>query len=59
MKYYKIKFSDDINDFKYAKANTMLELIKKYDLASQKHINTRIIELSGEMAGIAQDFLNN
>ena len=52
MNYYKIKYIDDT--FKIMKAKTSLEVIKKYDLASAKHINTRIIQLEGEQLAIAK-----
>ena len=49
--YYKLKFNDD--SFKIVKAKSTIELIKKYDLATKKHINTRIIQLEGEQLAIA------
>lgn len=52
MKYYKIKYANE--DFKIVKAKNSLEVIKKYDLATKQHINTRIIELEGEQLAIAQ-----
>jgi len=51
MKYYKIKYMD--GKFKIVKAKNSLEVIKKYDLCTDKHINTRIIELQGEQEAIA------
>ena len=39
--------------FEIVKADSALELVKKYDLATAKHINTRIIELEGEQLAIA------
>lgn len=51
MKYFKLKYTDD--SFEIVKANSIRELIKKYDLATVKHINTRIIELEGEQLAIA------
>lgn len=56
MNYYKIKYINDT--FKIVQAKTSLEVIKKYDLASAKHINTRIIQLEGEQLAIAQAFYN-
>ena len=53
MNYYKIKYEDDT--FIIVKAMNSLEVIKKYDLASAKHINTRIIQLQGEQLAIAQN----
>lgn len=52
MNYYKIKYID--GTFKIVGAKTSLEVIKKYDLASAKHINTRIIQLEGEQLAIAR-----
>ncbi len=52
MNYYKIKYIDDT--FIIVKAKNSLEVIKKYDLASANHINTRIIQLEGEQKAIAQ-----
>ncbi len=51
MNYYKIKYIDDT--FIIVKAKNSLEVVKKYDLASAKHINTRIIQLQGEQLSIA------
>lgn len=34
-------------------AKNSLEVIKKYDLATREHINTRVIELFGEQEAIA------
>lgn len=50
--YYKIKFID--GTFKIVKAKTILEVIKKYDLATKQHIETRIIQLEGEQLAIAK-----
>jgi hypothetical protein len=46
MNTYKIKFADDT--FKIVIAKTALEVIKKYNLATREHSNTRIIQLEGE-----------
>lgn len=51
MNYYKIKFADD--SFKIVKAKNALEVIKKYDLSTKEHIETRIIQLEGEQLAIA------
>lgn len=51
MKYFRLRFED--GTFKIVKGNDTLEIIKKYDLASKKHINTYIKELSGEQEAIA------
>jgi len=59
MKFYKLQYSDDINDFEYKQAENTKELFKKYDLATVKHLKTTIMELNGEQGAIANDFLNN
>ena len=51
MKAYKLKFNDGSYEVVFAK--DAIEVIRKYDLASKKHINTRIIELQGEQKAIA------
>lgn len=51
MNYYKLKYEN--GDFQIVKAKNDLEVIKKYDLANQKHVNTRIIKLEGEQLAIA------
>ena len=51
MKHYKIKYAN--GGYKIVSANTSLEVIKKYDLATREHIDTRVIELSGEQEAIA------
>ena len=51
MKYYRLKFED--NSFRVVSGKNSLDVIKKYDLATKKHINTRITELSGEQEAIA------
>ena len=53
MNYYKIKYEN--GDYKIVKADNSLEVIKKYDLATRKHINTRIIQLEGEQLAIAKN----
>jgi len=52
MNYYKIQYPN--GSYTIAKATTMLELIKRYDLATEEHINTRIIQLEGEQLAIAR-----
>lgn len=52
MKHYKIKYAD--GSFKIVKAEDSLEVIRKYDLATKNHVETRIIELSGEQEAIAK-----
>ena len=51
MKYFKLKYENGTIDIVAAKSD--IELIRKYDLATKKHINTRIFELDGEQAAIA------
>ena len=51
MNVYKIKYRDE--SYKIVLANSSLEVIKKYDLATREHINTRIIQLEGEQKAIA------
>ena len=52
MKYYRVRYAS--GDFDILQAKDDLTLIKKYDLASKKHINTTIRELSGEQEAIAR-----
>ncbi len=51
MNAYKIKYQNGEQEIVIA--NTSLEVIKKYDLATREHINTRIIQLEGEQKAIA------
>jgi len=51
MKYYRLKYSD--GSFDIVKGKNSLEIIKKYDLSTAKHIKTRITELQGEQLAIA------
>lgn len=52
MNYYKIKFAN--GDIVIDQAKSSLEIIRKYDLATAKHIETRVIQLEGEQLAIAQ-----
>lgn len=52
MKYYKIKYISGKE--LVVRAENSLEVIKKYDLACLANINTRVIELQGELAAIAR-----
>jgi hypothetical protein len=52
MKYFKLKYADGRIEIK--KANSALDLIRKYDLSTREHASTRIIELSGEQEAIAR-----
>lgn len=51
MNAYKIVYEN--GTFEVVTAQTALEVIKKYDLATKKHINTRVIQLEGEQKAIA------
>lgn len=51
MKAFKLKYDDGRQEVLIAES--ALALIKRYDLASRKHVNTRIMELSGEQEAIA------
>lgn len=51
MNAYKIKYEN--GEVEVVIAKNSLEVIKKYDLATKEHINTRIIELEGEQKAIA------
>lgn len=51
MKYFKLKYPD--NTYEIAKGKSSLDIIKRYDLATKEHINTRIIELQGEQLALA------
>jgi hypothetical protein len=51
MKYFKLKYNNGNIEIK--KAKTIIDLIKRYDLATRKNINTRIFELEGEQLAIA------
>lgn len=51
MQAYKIKYEDGRTIT--VVANTCLEVIKKYDLATRENINTRVFQLEGEQRAIA------
>lgn len=57
MNAYKIKYEN--GEIEIVVANNYLEVIKKYDLATKEHMNTRIIELEGEQKAIALSEWNN
>lgn len=46
MKYYKLQYADGTSEVVSAKSD--LELIRKYDLATAKHVNTRIIQYEAD-----------
>lgn len=52
MKYFRIKYTD--GRIETLKAPTALALIRQYDFATKEHVNTRIVELSGEQEAIAR-----
>ena len=51
MKAFRIKYAS--GDFKIVIAKNALEVIKKYDLCTRDHINTRVEQLAGEQEAIA------
>ncbi len=51
MNYYKIKYPD--GRIVIDKAETALDIVKHYDLATRENIQTRVYQLSGEQAAIA------
>lgn len=51
MKAFKIKYAS--GEYKIVKAKDSLTVIKQYDLCTKEHIQTRVIELSGEQEAIA------
>lgn len=51
MKYFRLRFKDGSS--KIVSGLTSLEIIKKYDLCTAEHVETRITELSGEQLAIA------
>lgn len=52
MKYYRLKYAD--GRVETVTAESALEVVKRYDLATREHYQTRIIELSGEQEAIAR-----
>ena len=52
MNYYKLKYEDGRSEI--VKARTDLDVVKRYDLATREHVNTRIIRLEGEQLAIAR-----
>lgn len=59
MNYYKLKY--DNGTFEVVKAKNDLQVVKDYNLATAKHVNTRIVRLEGEQLAIAQsnDFIES
>ena len=56
MKYYKLKYQDGTEQVVSAK--TDIELIRKYDLATAKHINTKIIQYEHDQLSAVTEALN-
>lgn len=53
MKYYKLVYSDGTSTV--VNANSDLELIRKYDLASKQHVNTKIVQYeSDQLAAVTE-----
>jgi len=52
MNYYKLKYDD--GRVEIVKAETDLQVVRKYDLATREHVNTRIFRLEGEQLAIAR-----
>lgn len=52
MKYFKLKYAD--GNCQIVKGKNALEIIRRYDLTTKEHVETRIFELSGEQLAIAQ-----
>ena len=52
MKYYKLKYKD--GNYNIVKGKNSLDIIKRYNLATREHMQTRIIELSGEQEAIVR-----
>jgi len=58
MKYYKLKHMDD-RPIKIVRAHNILEVVKKYDLASRENIDVRVYELEGEQRALDIENYNN
>jgi hypothetical protein len=50
--YFKIKYSNETFDI--VKGGNMLEVIRRHNLETKEHIETRIFELEGEQLAIAR-----
>lgn len=54
MKAFKLKYQEGEKDrIEIVYGENALEIVKRYDLASKKNVNTRMFELSGEQEAIA------
>lgn len=51
MKYYELQYSDGSKEVVSAKSD--LELIRNYDLATAKHVSTKIIQLEDDQLAAA------
>ena len=51
MKVFKIKYVN--GDYKIVKAKNILTIIKRYNLFTARHKQTRVIELHGEQKALA------
>lgn len=51
MKAFKLKYANGKTEIVYGE--NALEIIRRFDLATKKHIETRVFELSGEQLAIA------
>lgn len=51
MKAFKIKYAN--GDFKIVIAKNAIQVLRTYDLFTKEHIETRILQLSGEQEAIA------
>lgn len=52
MKYFKLKYKN--GDIEIVKGKNALEIIRRYDLTTKDHVETRIFELNGEQGAIAR-----
>lgn len=52
MKYFKLKYENGSQEI--VKGKNALEIIRRYDLTTRDHVETRIFELSGEQELIAR-----
>lgn len=57
MKYYELQYADGTKEVVSAKSD--LELIRKYDLATIKHIETKIVQLGGDQLAAVARALEN
>lgn len=55
MKYYRLEYEDGTKEF--VKAESDLALVRAYDLASKKHINTKVIQYEEDSLSFATDAL--